>query len=245
MNKSHALRSALLLTACAFATALLPKRVSAQWTVIDPSNLAQNVKQVLRSAQQINNQRQQITYQLKALRKLESPNWREIATLVQQLDMLMQRAEALGYSIESVDQEFARTFPGYRAETDNLRIPVEQRLQARRTIGTMRAALNVLNRQSRQFRTGQERLAEIKASMADIEGTQEALELQSTIDAFLAEEVGLLRQAVTTQTNVQAVYNAYVVNREAYTRANYRAMMDRMSVAPAASSRNFSLQVNR
>jgi P-type conjugative transfer protein TrbJ len=245
MNKAHALRSLLLLTACAFGTALLPTRVSAQWTVIDPSNLAQNVRQVLRSAQQIDNQRLQITYQLQALMKLRNPNWREIAPLVQRLDVLMQQSEALGYSIQSLDQQFQRTFPGYRAETDNRRIPEEERLQARRTLGTMRAALNVLNQQSRQFRPGQERLAEIKASMADIEGTQEALELQTTIDAFLAEEVGLLRQAVTTQTNVQAVYNAYVVNREAYTRANYRAMMDRMSVAPAASRSNFSLRVNR
>ena len=69
--------------------------------------------------------------------------------------------------------------------------------------------------------------------------------LQGTIDAFLAEEVGLLRQAVATQTNVQAVYNAYVVNHETQTRANYRAMMDRMSAVPAASRRSFSLQVTR
>ena len=61
----------------------------------------------------------------------------------------------------------------------------------------------------------------------------------------LAEEVGLLRQSVATQTNVQAVSNAYVVTRETQMRANYRAMLDRMSAVPAASDRNFSLKVMR
>jgi P-type conjugative transfer protein TrbJ len=224
---------------------LLPGRADAQWVVVDPSNLAQNVEQVLRAAQQINNQRQQITFQIQALRKLPNPNWREIATLVRQLDLLMQEGAALGYSIEHLDREFERTFPGHQAEVNNLQIPVAQREQALRTLGTMRAALNVLQWQSRNFQSGQERLAQIKASMSGIGGTQEALELQGTIDAFLAEEVGLLRQAVATQTNVQAVYNAYVVNQETQTRANYRAMMDRMSAVPAASGRNFSLQVKR
>ena len=244
MRKSHALRR-VLLSACAIGTAFLPGRAKAQWVVVDPSNLAQNVRQVLHSVQQINNQRQQITFQIQALRKLPNPNWREIATLVRELDLRMQEGVALGYSIEALDQEFERTFPGHRAEVNNLQIPVAQREQALRTLGTMRAALNVLHWQSRNFQSGQQQLAEIKASMSGIGGTQEALELQSTIDAFLAEEVGLLRQAVATQTNVQAVYNAYVVNQETQTRANYRAMMDRMSAVPAASGRNFSLRVTR
>ena len=244
MRKGHA-RHRALLSACVFLTAFLPGRADGQWVVIDPSNLAQNVEQVLRSVQQINNQRQQITYQIQALRKLPNANWREIATLVHQLDLLMQEGAALGYSIEAVDREFQRTFPGHRAEANNLQIPVSQREQALRTLGTMRAALNVLHWQSRNFQSGQQRLADIKASMSGIRGTQEALELQSTIDAFLAEEVGLLRQAVATQTNVQAVYNAYVVNQETQTRANYRAIMDRMSAVPVASRRTFSLQVKR
>jgi len=235
----------VLLSASAIGTAFLPGRADAQWVVVDPSNLAQNVRQVIQSVQQINNQREQITFQIQALRKLPNPNWREIATQVHQLDRLMQEGAALGYSIEALDREFQRTFPGDHAEVNNLQVPVAQREQALRTLGTMRAALNVLQSQSRDFQAGQRRLADIKASMSGIRGTQEALELQGTIDAFLAEEVGLLRQAVATQTNVQAVYNAYVVNRETQTRANYRAMMDRMSAVPAASRRNFSLQVTR
>jgi P-type conjugative transfer protein TrbJ len=209
--------------------------------VIDPSNLAQNVAQVARAIQQINNQRLQIQYQLQALQKLPTHNWRDIRYLVQQLDVLMRQGQALAYSLANLDEQFQQTFPGPQVAANNLVLSGSQRIQAQRTLGTMRAALNVLAEQARQFGTGQAKLASIKSQMPATRGTQEAIELQTTLEAFLAEEVGLLRQTLATQANLQAVYNAYVVNSEAETRANYRALMDRMSVLPPPSQRTFSL----
>jgi P-type conjugative transfer protein TrbJ len=185
----------------------------------------------------------QIQYQLQSLRKLQNPNWREIDSHVRHVEYLLEQGEAIGYTVQDLDRQFRQVFPGYTAAATNLALPEAQRLQARRTLGTMRAALNVLNAQAQQFRTGQTRLAQIKGQMAGVNGTQEALELQATLDAYLAEEVGLLRQTVATQANLQAVYNAYQVSQQEEMRANYRAMMDRMSSLPPPSHRNFSLQV--
>src|SRR5687768_2814209 len=123
MIKALVRRSAFMLIACAIGIGIVPGRVHSQFVVVDPSNLAQNVTQVLRAAQQINNQRQQITYQLQALRKLPNPNWREIATLVNQLDGLMQQGEALGYSIQSLNKQFDLTFRGDQAAANNLQVP--------------------------------------------------------------------------------------------------------------------------
>jgi conjugal transfer/entry exclusion protein len=39
------LRSAILLSGCLIGMATAPGQVQAQWTVIDPSNLAQNIEQ--------------------------------------------------------------------------------------------------------------------------------------------------------------------------------------------------------
>lgn len=244
MRRHRARRSALLVGACVLG-AVLPDKAHAQWTVIDPSNLAQNIQQVANSLEQINNQRLQLEYQLQALQKLDHVNWRDIRGVVQQLDNLMREGEALAYSIANLDQQFRETFPGWRAASSNLELPVAQRMQAERTLATMRAALNVLSEQARQFHNGQATLASIKSQMSDIEGTQEALELQATLDAYLAEEIGLLRQTFTTQANLQAVYNAYRINVEAEARATYRAMMDRMAVLPPRSQQNFNLMMER
>lgn len=243
MRRHRLRRSAILVVACALSVAFPPGGAHAQWTVIDPSNLAQNIQQVANSLEQINNQRRQLEYQLQALRKLGNANWRDIRGLVRQLDNLMREGEALAYSIVNLDQQFRETFPGWRAASSNLDLPVAQRVQAERTLATMRAALNVLSEQARQFQNGQATLASIKSQMSDIEGTQEALELQATLDAYLAEEIALLRQTFTTQANLQAVYNAYRINGEAETRATYRAMVDRMAVLPPQSQRNFSLRM--
>jgi type IV secretion system protein TrbJ len=241
MRPHRSLRKAVVLGAGFMSTVVCADRAAAQWTVIDPSNLAQNISQVARAVQQINNQRLQIQYQLQALQKLPTHNWRDIRYLVQQLDILMQQGQALAYSLANLDAQFQQTFPGGQVASNNLVLSVSQRVQAQRTLGTMRAALNVLSEQSRQFAGGQAKLASIKGQMSGVRGTQEALELQATLDAFLAEEVGLLRQTLTAQANMQAVYNAYAVNSQAETRANYRAMMDRMSVLPPPSQRTFSL----
>jgi type IV secretion system protein TrbJ len=241
----QALRRVIVTAACALSACLLPRPADAQWTVIDPSNLAQNIAQVARAIEQINNQRLQIQYQLQALEKLGGANWRDIRGLVQRLDALMQQGQALAYSLASLDRQFQETFPGWQVASSNLVLPISQRIQAQRTLGTMRAALNVLAEHARRFEDGQATLASIKSQMSGIQGTQEALELQATLDAFLAEEIGLLRQTVATQANMQAVYNAYLVNGQAEMRANYRAMVDVMSLLPAPSHRGFSLVVNQ
>jgi P-type conjugative transfer protein TrbJ len=241
MRADRTLRKAALVAACTFGVGLLPSRADAQFAVIDASNLAENITQVAKAIQQINNQRLQIQYQLQALKKLGNTNWRDIQTLVLRLDMLMQQGQALAYSLANLDQVFQQTFPGWQVASSNLVLPVSQRIQAERTLATMRTALNVLAEQARQFGNGQATLAAIKAQMGGIAGHQEALELQATLDAFLAEEIGLLRQTLTTQANMQAVYNAYVVNAQAEVRANYRAMVDVMSLLPPPSRKGFSL----
>jgi P-type conjugative transfer protein TrbJ len=241
-NTKWKLRSALLAGLCVLGGGLAAP-ASAQFMVLDASNLAENVRQVTAAMDQINNQRQQIEYQLQALRRLNSPRWGDIAPLLQQLDALMRQSRALGYSLADIDRQFVETFPGWQPAPDNLALAEAQRMQAERTLGTMRAALNVLSEQGRQFAAGQQLLASIKAQMSGIEGTQGALELQATLDAFAAEELGLQRQMMITHANLQAVHNAYVINREAESRATYRAMMDRMSELPPPSTRSFSLRV--
>lgn len=243
MRMWRALRSASLVSMCVLAVVGCPNPASAQWTVIDPSNLAQNITQVAKSIEQINNQRSQIEYQLQALQKLGNPNWEDIRPLLRQLDHLMRQGQALGYSLANLDQQFRETFPGWQAAPNNLALPAAQRVQAERALATMRAGLNVLNEHARQFATGQTTLAAIRSQMSGIRGTQEALELQATLDAFVADEIGLLRQTVTTQANIQAIYNAYTINQDAEMRANFAAMMDRMTVLPPPSRHDFSLRI--
>ena len=181
--------------------------------VIDPRNLVHNARQVAQMATQINNQRMQIQYQLRALAKLRNPNWRDINGLVYQLDVLMQQGESLAYSAANLDEQFRETFPGYELPVGWVASEA-QRSRATRALATMHASLVTTRRQMQSIQPGLVRLRQIKTQMGGIQGTQEAVELQNTLQAYTAEELMMLRQAVAVQTNTMAVANAQDVQRE-------------------------------
>lgn len=249
MTRSSLSRSrskARLLVAGALAavcSVLTPASAQAQFgfpgVVFDPSNFARNVLHYARRIEQMNMQRQQLQQQVAALRKLRSPNWRQINAALTQMDALMQQGQALAYSLRAIDAEFQRTFPGAQAFRN---YASEERTQAVRTLATMRGALNAANRASRDFPTSIARLEAMKRQLATIQGHEEALELNGTVDMYSAEELTLLRQAVSALTNVQAVYYANEVNAEAQRRATFSSRLAAMS-APGPRYAPISLRV--
>jgi P-type conjugative transfer protein TrbJ len=207
--------------------------------VFDPSNFARNVLHYARRLEQMNLQRQQLQQQLIAMRKLRNPNWREINAALGQMDVLMQQGQALAYSLRAIDAEFQRTFPGAQVFRD---YPSEERTQTVRTLATMRGALNAANRAAREFPTSVARLEAMKRQLGSVQGHEEALELNGTIDMYSAEELTMLRQAVSALTNVQAVYYADQVNADAQRQATIRSRLAAMS-APGPRYAPVSLRV--
>lgn len=242
------LRKTRLLAACtvvAVASVLTPAPAQAQFglfgsgIVFDPSNFARNVLHYKRRIEQMNWQRQQLQQQVAAMRKLRNPNWRQINATLAHIDALMQQGQALAYSLRAIDAEFQRTFPGVQVFRN---YHAEERMQAVRTLATMRAALNAANRAAREFPTSVARLEGMKRQMASIRGHEEALELNGTIGMYAAEELTLLRQSISALTNVQAVYYADQVNAEAQETATIRARLAAMS-APGPRYAPISLRV--
>ena len=237
------LLAASALVAVGFALAPVPARAQfglfGSGIVFDPSNFARNVLHYKRRLEQMNMQRQELQQQLAAMRKLRSPNWRQINATLTQMDALMQQGQGLAYSLRAIDQEFQRTFPGTRVFQN---YPVEQQTQAIRTLATLRGALNATNRAAREFPTSVARLDAMKRQFGSIQGHEEALELNGTIGMYSAEELTLLRQAVSALTNVQTVYYADQVNAQAQEAATVRARLTAMS-APGPRYPPFSLRV--
>ncbi|MDQ6633829.1 MAG: hypothetical protein M3Z10_03620 [Gemmatimonadota bacterium] len=243
-------RSARLLAAAGLAAigfSLTPMTAQAQLglgilnsgVVFDPSNFARNVLHYARRLEQMNLQRKQLQEQVVALRKLRNPNWRQIAAAMAQIDAIMQEGRALAYSLREIDAEFKRTFPGSQVFTD---YPAEQRIQAIRTLATMRGALNAANRAAQDIPSSVARLDAMKRQLGTIQGHEEAIELTGTIGMYSAEELTLLRQAVSGLTNVQAVYYANQINTDAQRQATFRARLAAMS-APGPQYAPMSLSV--
>jgi type IV secretion system protein TrbJ len=207
--------------------------------VFDPSNFARNVLHYVRRLEQMQMQAQQLRQQLTAMRKLANPEWRRIDGTLADVEAAMRQGQALAYGTRSIDQEFARTFPGARAFQD---YPTEQGTQSARTLATLRGALDAASRSANDLPASAAQLEAMKSQFGSIQGHEEALELDGTIGLYSAQELTLVRQALAALTNVEAVTAANAVNAQAQEQATLRARLQALS-APGPRREAFSLRV--
>jgi P-type conjugative transfer protein TrbJ len=108
--------AAVAITAATFSGLLTP--AVAQLSVIDVSNLAQNVLQASRALEQINNQIQSLQNEATMLenmaRNLSSLNFSQLGGItndLQQISNLMNQAQGIGFDVQSVQTAFQQLYP--------------------------------------------------------------------------------------------------------------------------------------
>jgi P-type conjugative transfer protein TrbJ len=109
MSTRHFLTSTALAVSLVFAAA--PPPAEAQVTVIDPSAIVQAVKQVEQGLQQIQALQAQLTNQAAMLQKLGTDVTGPLAQITSQATGLLQQAQGLGYSGQSIAQQFQSLYP--------------------------------------------------------------------------------------------------------------------------------------
>jgi P-type conjugative transfer protein TrbJ len=232
---------ALVLAASILAGLVLPPPAAAIVPVTDYAHIVLNhywhiahyvqfAEQIYQQYLQIVNQYDQIKYQLQALKKLENPNWRDVSGLLFTCDWLMKQATALAYSLDGLNDQYLQTFPGWTQWTS---WPDQARLQATRSIDTMRTGLTVVQEQFRHDIADQIHLMGIEARVNDIHGTQEALETSAVLQSWSAQELSLVKQQLAVANNLHAVYYGWTINREAQAEANYRALLSTVTTSAA------------
>ncbi|HYH80713.1 MAG TPA: hypothetical protein VEX86_13000 [Longimicrobium sp.] len=207
------------LSAAVVAGSLLavgPAPASAQFggVVIDLRNLAQNIAHYRVRLQQFAAQKQQLTQQLNAMRKLSRPNWRDLGRVAQQLDQVVAQANGIAYSLRQAESLFRQTFPGYTPPAGGWS-PRSARTQTERTLATLQGVVAGAAVHGQEMQGALTTLGQIKSQMGSVQGHEQALELQTTMQGFTADQLTMLRQAVVMQANAQAVVEAQRLQQEA------------------------------
>lgn len=196
------------------ALLLAPAPAAAQFgipqVVVDPKAIAEAVRNGRRAAEQIVLQKRQIEYQIQMLRSLKDPNWRHIGLLHEDLAEVVREGEALGYSMQRLETEFDRAFPGYHASRDPRAADIDR---MRRVLATQRAQLRAAGIQAGDAAQGQRTLDRIKAQVSGAEGTQEALQASATIQGYTADRLDLIAQQLAAQANADAVWRSHELQR--------------------------------
>jgi P-type conjugative transfer protein TrbJ len=228
----------LCLAVCLWLVA--PPPAAAQIPVTDAIHIALNsywhyvhylqfAFQIYQHVTEIANQIQQIDNQLRALQKLAHPNWRDLQALLANLDSLARSGTSIGYSLANPGAQLHFTFPGWTPWLG----PGAAASQSQRSLDTMRAGLDAISLQSQTIAPGEQTLAAIRQQMASTDGHQMALEQLTTLAVFSAQEQLLARQSLAVNANLQAVANAYWIDREAQARAAFQI------VAASTAQANF------
>jgi P-type conjugative transfer protein TrbJ len=122
----------LRLVATVLAVAVLPRLGDAQMAVVDHSNLIQNIKTALQTAQLVTttaNQLQvmeaQLQYQLENLKTINPASISGLLTLINQtqmtFNMLVGDLNSIGYTVNVVNSNFNRLFPKSQNQWQSVR----------------------------------------------------------------------------------------------------------------------------
>ncbi len=202
-----------------------PPRAEAQFLVYDALNWIENAIQVVQQNYQIYQQYEQLyndylryATMVKNLSRFDQMTFHNLVGLAQQVNDIIRYGESLGHTLSDIDAQFAATFPGYEPilESDWLQV---FRHRNKRTLDTLRYSVDALNKISEDSIPSQHILGRIRA---DAEGADGALKALQASNQFLHQQGGQLSkisQELSLQTNIQAVYWAYLVDQEAAERA--------------------------
>jgi len=219
--------------------AAVPVAASAQWTVFDPTNYAENALQYAQQLTQIKYQVNQLKYQLQALTKLGGAPWRDIRSTLTNIETLMGSSGSVGYAASGVGGTFHQLFP---TASPVRNWPAEQLARARASVGVLESAIQATADQQKEVAPGSVALARMKDLNGSVTGHEQALELQNAASVYSAEELMLLRQAAMTQTNIQAVYYANALNSEVQRDLTARETLAALSVSPVPGT-DISLRI--
>jgi P-type conjugative transfer protein TrbJ len=202
-----------------------PPPAQAQWAVIDVANFSQNlltaIQTYLAIAQRVTmtaNQLRQIEAAFRDLQRLGNPQIRELGWFLYELAYLVQQTEGLVYSLDDLDERFLVLFDGYEPADD---LVAEYSERTHTTLETLRASLLSTQRSMRNIGLSLDDLARLTDQAIDAEGNLEALEANSILVGYTAQEITKLLQQVGMMANTQAVYYAHELESEAAAAASY------------------------
>lgn len=208
---ARAFTTALILVALKTTGAHAQLPLPGPMPVIDAGAIARLASQLRQQLRQIQIAQQQLQFQIQNMRKLANPSWRTIASTLSQIDALTQQGIAIWYSLQTVDAEFRKTFPGWALSRT---MPRDMRTQQERTLATLRSAIDMASITSQQLAVANARLQAMKGQIGSITSAQQAAELTGAIGIHTAEEITLLRQQLAAQGNAQTIALANQVNRD-------------------------------
>ena len=189
---------------------------SAQLSVFDTSNYAQNLLTAARALSQINNQvrslqneAQMLINQGKNLARIDFPQLDELQQRLRQIDRLMGQAQGIDYRVDSLDERFRQLYPqdfdqGFGRDQRVARA----RDQLDTAMAAFRQTMGVQSRIVENVRDDAEALNRIVARSQGAEGSLQAQQATNQLLALTAKQQFQIQTLMAAQFRADATEQA-------------------------------------
>lgn len=142
--------------------------------------------------------------------------WSSALSLINQLGNLMQRSNAISYSVYNIEQRFTQHFPGYK--------PPQNYIQNYQTMvnasqQTINNTLVNFGMSAKDFENENRRLEFLQQQSQTVEGQVQAIQVANQLASEQITQLQLLRQTIMAQSSSMDAYYAIQIQDEAYKRA--------------------------
>lgn len=177
------------------------------------------ISSVAKQAEMVANQIRMIQYQIEQLKSIERyPGgvWNDAMTAIRKLDLIVRQGQALSYTLQNIEQEFKRKYPGYEAPQDFIQSYQDW---SKTTLDSIRTSLEAAGFQSNEFQTESATLQTIQNLSDNAIGQTQAIQASNMIASEEVQQLQKLRQLHMSQMQAANAYMSYEVNKDASTNA--------------------------
>lgn len=168
----------------------------AQWVVIDPTNLAQNILTAAHTLEQINNQIKQLQNEAQSLmneaRNLASLPFNVVNRLRSNLDttrQLIGQARGLAFDIQNMDQQVGQLYPEqYAATVSGNRMFQDAHQRWQNTLQGLRTAMRMQAQVSQNLNQDEGVLADLVDQSQSATGALQAMQATNQLLALQAKQ---------------------------------------------------------
>jgi len=215
-------KKTLFTAATALLVSLLPA-AHAQWAVIDASNLVQNTMTAARTLEQINNQVLQLRNEAQMLinegRNLRSLDFSSLAQLratLATIDLLIQQAQGLAFSVSQLDSDFARLYPNaYGTSISANQMAVDAQTRWQNSVDALHTAMRLQAQAVQNIPSDETTLSSLVNQSQSAIGQLQATQATNQLLALQAKQAMQEQQLRVTQDRAAALELARTTSAQA------------------------------
>jgi P-type conjugative transfer protein TrbJ len=209
------MKRSLVAIAAASLMALAPA-VHAQWVVVDPTNLIQNILTAANTLEQINNQVQQLqneaqmlSNQARNLTSLDFSALSELKSTLSATQQLIQQAQGLAFNVSQTEGEFKRLYPeSYTAAVTGTQMALDARSRWTSSLEALRTAAKVQSQAMQNFAVDERTLTELVNRSQSAAGALQAAQATNQLLALQSRQAMQAQQLQITQDRAAALEQA-------------------------------------